>query len=540
MRDIRPWSRLLLGAVGLVLLIACANLSNLLLARSTMRQRDVAVRLALGAGRAGIARHLVAEVLLLSVAGGTVGLLLARVGLPAVVSLVPPEANSLGVTAAINGRVLVWAALLTIGSAVLVALLPVFQSARSNPQDSLKTSGRGATAARSPRRLRHALVVSEIALAVLLLAAAGLMLRSFAKLQNVELGFDPAHVLTMRLTLPAEKYRAAAINQFFQQLVDRLEQSPGVAAASVASQFPPQGPFTTMIQIAGAEASETTLPTALITAASDQHFATLGVRLLSGRVFESSDRGPAPPVAIVNEAFVSRYLPGANALGARVRTGPADQLSPPMEIVGVVTNTRNRGLREPSSPEIFVPIHQQLNNQLFVLVRGETDAAGLLPIVRQQIATLDPDQPIYAVRTMDQVMAAARFTSRFSVILFGTFAVVALSLAAIGIYGVMSYAVGARTHEIGVRMAVGAARASVLWLVLWQVLRLTGLGVLVGLAGVLALGRVMRQALFEVQPTDPVTMALVATLLASVGIVAGWLPARRASRVDPMTALRYE
>jgi putative ABC transport system permease protein len=211
-----------------------------------------------------------------------------------------------------------------------------------------------------------------------------------------------------------------------------------------------------------------------------------------------------------------------------------------MEIVGVVTNTRNRGLREPSSPEIFVPIHQQLNNQLFVLVRGETDAAGLLPIVRQQIATLDPDQPIYAVRTMDQVMAAARFTSRFSVILFGTFAVVALSLAAIGIYGVMSYAVGARTHEIGVRMAVGAARASVLWLVLWQVLRLTGLGVLVGLAGVLALGRVMRQALFEVQPTDPVTMALVATLLASVGIVAGWLPARRASRVDPMTALRYE
>jgi predicted permease len=540
MRDIRPWARLLLGAVGLVLLIACANLSNLLLARSTTRQREVAVRLALGAGRWGIARQLLAEVWLLAVLGGAAGVLLARIGLPGMVSLVPAQFNALGMTASINGRVLAWAALLTIGSAAIVALLPLFQSTRSTPQDSLKAHGRGATAAASPRRLRHALVISEIALAVLLLAGAGLMLRSFAKLQNVDLGFDPANVLTMRITLPAEQYRGAAINGFFQQLVERLGDAPGVREASVASQFPPQGPFSTPLRIEGVEASGRTLPTVLITAASDRHFAALGVPLLAGRPFERTDRADAAPVAIVNQAFVSRYLSGGKALGARVRTGPADRSSPAMEIVGVVANTRNRGVREPSSPEIFVPLHQQLNNQLFLLVRGDADARALLPLVRQQIASIDPGQPIYAVQTLAQAVAASTFGPRLSAVLFGAFAVVALTLAAIGIYGVMSYAVSARTQEIGVRMAVGADRRDVVRLVLGDVARLAATGLLAGLAGVLAAGRLMRQGLYEVQPTDPLTIALAVFVLASVALVAGWLPARRASRVNPLTALRAE
>ena len=540
MRDIRPWARLLLGAVGLVLVIACANLSNLLLARSTTRGREVAVRLALGAGRWGIARQMLAEVALLAIVGGTAGVLLAHAGLPAVVSLVPAQLNTLGVSASINGRVLAWAALLTIGSAALVALLPVFQSTRSAPQDSLKANGRGATAAVSPRRLRHALVISEIAVAVVLLAGAGLMLRSFAKLQNVDLGFNPAHVLTMRITLPAEKYRGVAINAFFQQLLERLDAAPGVRAASVASQFPPQGPFSTPFRIEGVEAADNTLPTALVTVASDGHFATLGVPLLAGRVFERTDQADAPAVAIVNQAFASRYLSGSPALGARVRTGPHDRPSPPMEIVGVVADTRNRGVRGPSSPEIFVPLHQQRNNQLFVMVRAEAAAGALLPVVRQQIAAIDADQPIYAVQTMEEAVAAATFGPRLSAILFGVFAAVALTLAAVGIYGVMSYAVSARTQEIGVRMAVGADRRDVVRLVLGDVARLVAIGVLAGLAGVLAAGRLLRQALYEVQPTDPLTVALVIVVLASVALVAGWLPAARASRVNPLIALRAD
>lgn len=540
MRDIRPWAHLLLGAVALVLLIACANLSSLLLARSTTRQREMAVRLALGAGRASIARHVLVEVALLAALGGTAGVLLAVVGLPALVSLVPTQLNTLGVTAAISGRVLAWAALLTIGSAVVVAMLPVFQLTRSAPQDSLKANGRGTTTGVSPRRLRHALVVSEIALAVMLLAAAGLMLRSFGKLQNVDLGFNPANVLTMRITLPAEKYRGQAINRFFQDLVDRIDDASGVRGVSVASQFPPMGPFTTPFRIEGSEPADHTLPSALITAASDGHFATLGVPLVAGRVFERGDRADAPAVAIVNQAFVSRYVSSGEALGTRVRTGSADRLSRPMEIVGIVANTQNRGVREPASPEIFVPLDQQLNNQLFVLVRGGGDAGALLPLVRQQVAAIDPDQPIYSVQTLEDAVAAATFGPRLSAILFVVFAAVALSLAALGIYGVMSHAVSARTQEMGVRMAVGAARHDVLRLVLGEVARLAAIGMIAGLAGVLAGGRLLRRGLYEMQPTDPLTIALVVVVLASVALVAGWLPAWRASRVDPLTALRAE
>jgi putative ABC transport system permease protein len=319
-----------------------------------------------------------------------------------------------------------------------------------------------------------------------------------------------------------------------------LEATPGVRAASVASQFPPQGPFSTPFRFEGRDSSGATLPMALITAVSDTHFTTLGVQVVSGRPFGTADRDDAPDVVAVNQAFVSRYLPGVPPLGQRIRTGPADRLSPPKEIVAVVSNTQNRGLQDPSSPEIFVPLHQQVNNQLFVLVRTKGDAASILPAVRQQIASIDPDQPIYQVRTLEETLAASTFGPRFSVVLFGVFAVVALTLAAIGIFGVMSYAVTARTQEIGVRLAVGANRRDVVWLVLGQVVRMTSIGLALGIAGVLAMGRMIRQALFEVQPGDPLTMTGVIVVLGAVALVAGWLPAWRASRVDPVNALRYE
>ena len=541
MRDVRPAARLLLGAVGLVLLIACANLSNLMLARSSSRQREMAVRIALGAARWRIARHLLAEVALVAAAGLGGGLLLAQVGLPALVSVVPTQLNTLGVTAAINLRVVGWAAVFAIGAAALVAVIPVFQSTRTSPQDALKSDSRTATASRVALRLRHSLIVAEIALSVVLLIGAGLFVRSFAMLQNVEPGFDPTNVLTMRITLPAEKYRGAAIGEFFQQALDRLETTPGVRSASVATQFPPQGPFSTGIRIDGTATNDETMPMSMITAASAGHFANLGVRLVGGRSFADTDRRDTPLVAIVNQAFARKFLPGRDALGRRVSIGPADRPSPPMEIVGLVADAQNRDMRNPPSPEVFVPLHQQTQgNQLYLLVRTTGDTGGMLAVVRQQLASIDPDQPVYNVQTLEEAVSAANFRNRFSMVLFAIFAAVALSLTTIGIYGVMSYAVSARTQEIGVRLAVGAGRRDVMWLVLRQVLGLTAIGLVLGLAGVAAAGGALRGALYGVQPLDPITIWLSAALLGAVALFAGWFPAWRASRVDPISALRNE
>jgi putative ABC transport system permease protein len=540
-REIRPGMQLLLGAVGLVLLIACANLSNLLLARSTGRRRELAVRLALGAGQGGVARQLLAEVALIGVAGAAIGLAFAYFALPAVLSLIPAEANTMDIVPSINLRVLLWAGLVSFASAALVAVLPVFHAGRTSPQDVLKADGRGATAGRAPLRIRRALIVSEVALSVVLLVGAGLLVRSFINLRNVQPGFDPFDVLTMRLTLPQEKYRGDAINEFFQRLIDRLEETPGIEAASAATQFPPQERMTLPFRVVGQAAPADTMPTALATGASANHFTTLAVPLVAGRFFSEADRADAPPVAIVNQAFAARYLPGVEPIGQRLSVGPADRPSPPVEIVGVVANTQNRDMRNAPSPELFIPLHQQrLNNQLFLLIRTADDAAARLPDVRQQLAALDPDQPVYAIRTLEDVLAADLLRNRFSMILFAVFAGVALSLAAIGIYGVMSYAVSARTQEIGVRLAVGANRRDVIWLVLKQVLRITAVGLAAGLAAVLAAGALIRQALFDVQPLDAATLASASLLLGLVALVAGGLPAWRASRVDPVSALREE
>jgi putative ABC transport system permease protein len=445
----------------------------------------------------------------------------------------------LDLQAGLTPRVLWWSLALTVASGLLVGIIPALQATRTDPHDSLKSDGR-AGGGRGGRRVRQMLVVAEIALSVVLVLGAGLLIRSALNVQRLDLGFEPRDVLTMRLTLPRERYPGEAVNTFFDNLVDRLSALPGVRSVSAASQFPPLAPFDTQFRLERSQTDATTLPNALVTVATPRHFETLRVPLHAGRLFAASDRLDTPPVAIVNRAFASRYFPGQEPIGQRLAIGSADRERPWTTIVGVVADYRNSGPAVAVRPEIFVPMRQQTAwNQLFFLVRADA-ASSLVSSVRVAVASLDPEQPIYATQTLDEALAQATFQQRISAALLGIFAAVALVLAAIGIYGVMSYSVSARTQEIGVRLAIGARRRDVVWLVLRQVLGLAGLGVAIGLAALLALGRGLESLLVGVTPFDPLTIAVVVLGLGATALVAAWAPAAKASRIDPMEAVRYE
>jgi len=540
----KPAGRILLGAVALVLVIACANIASLLLARATARQRELAVRRALGAGRTRIARQLLTESLLLAIVGGSVGLLLAYALLGPTSSLFPQQLRDAGVAATLNGRVLLY----TLGAVVLSGLLfgvaPALQGLRGGGREWLTGEGAAGrlTTSAGGRRMRNAFVVAEIALSLMLLVGAGVLLRSFTRLQHVDPGFDTRNVLTMRLSLPREQYKNDAVGTFFEDVSRRLATVPGVRSAGATTQFPPGNSFATGLTVDGQSQPTDQAPMVDITNVAGDYFQAMGYALKAGRLLTTTDDEKSPLVAVVTEGTARRFFGGGSALGRRIALGD-DTPRKWVEVVGVVADVRNHGLTEAPTPEVFVPVRQQIagwNNQLFLTIRTQSDPLAMLAAVRRTIAQVDPLQPVYAIRTLDGAFAEAVAQRRAAMLLITIFAGVALVLAAVGIYGLMSYMVNERTHEIGIRMALGAVGGDVLGMVVRQTLRLVVIGAVLGLAGALALGRALTSLVFEVKPSDPTTLAVVTVLLALVALAATLVPALRATRVTPLVALRRD
>jgi putative ABC transport system permease protein len=537
----RPAGLLLLATAAVVLLIMCVNLANVWLAQANARQRDLAIRVALGASRTAIFRSLVVETLVLAIAGVAAGIVLAWIGLGAARALIPANLKTLGLDVGMDGRVVLYTTMMATLAGLAIGIVPGVKGSLTRPEATLRDHA-GSVAPKRSLFLRHGLIVTEVALATMLLVGAGLLLRSFIRLQAVDPGFTRDRVLTMRLTLPPQKYQGEAVGAFFDDLVARVRALPGVSASAAASQFPPQINFSSRLRVEGAGGEgEGELPSANFTLVTAGFFDTLGVRLRTGRLLEERDRRGAPPVVVVNEAFMRRYLGGASPLGRRIAlagTGPAAW----REVVGVVADIRSQGLAVPAGPQIYLP-NTQLGdawNQLFLLIRTAGEPRSVLPMVRDAVRQLDPEQPVYGIQTLDEVFDAVLLQPRVSTWLMGAFAALALAIAAVGLYGVLSFAVTSRTREIGIRMALGADRTRVVGRVVGDAAVLAMVGAAIGLAGSLALGGLMSRLLNDVTPRDPATLAVVSTLLLATAVAAALVPARRASRIDPVLALRSE
>jgi len=543
--DVRRILYVLLGAVGFLLLIATANVANLLLARAATREREIAVRGALGAGRRRIVAQLITESVVLAIVSGLVGLLLAAWGAQGLLAMAPQ-----GIPRLDEVRMHVPVFLFALGVASICGvgfgLVPALRASRTPLVETLKDGARGASGTYH-RRVQRLLVVAEIALALILSAGAGLMIRSFAELQRVSPGFDPGHLLTFEVSLPSASYKEdAAVRRFYDALVQKLEAVPGVRSVGLTVSLPPNllqvtDNFMVDGQVLPPNQSA---PVGPVVMASDALFATLGVPLIRGRVFDARDEVGGPPTVIVNDALARKYLPGVDAVGRHLKIGgperPIGPKNPWMEIVGVVGDIKYSGLEAAPEPTYYMPYRQNPWNGQFVVVRTTSDPAALGSAARAAVAALDKDIPVARLRTMDDVMTASVAPPKFRTVLVTIFALVGLLLAAIGIYGVMAYAVSERTHELGVRIALGAERGDVVRLVLGEVLVLAAAGVALGLAGAFATTRLIQSLLFGVTTTDGMTFAGISALMFVTALAASYLPTRRALRVDPMTALRYE
>ncbi len=557
---IEPTLLVLWGAVGFVLLIACANAANLLLTRAVGRDREIAIRSALGASRGRLVRQLLTESLLLSGLGGALGLVLAYWGVGLAVSLVPvgiPRIHEvpIGLDASVLGFAL-GASLLT---GFLFGIAPALQAAGTGPGKALKEEGRGAIGGARGRRLRHLLVVSEVALAMVLLAGAGLMIRSFDRLQRIDLGVRTEGVLTMRIPLrPAVSGDAERVESFYDQLLERVATLPGVQAAAAVSHMPVGGGgqakgFTVEGRPPAAGLED--VPIVSARQVSPGAPAAMGFPLLRGRFVTERDTRDAPRVAVISEAIARRFFHDEDPLGKEIllewpeHLAPADALPPGgryprWTIVGVVGDVRYEGLARPPGPVVYVHLAQRSEQMLwspeFLVVRITGDPMNLAAAVREQVRAVDADQPVAEVGTLEGRVQDALGQPRFGLVLLGLFAFLAALLASIGLYGVLASSVAHRTREIGIRMALGARRGDVLKLVVGQAMALILIGMSIGIAAAFALTRLMSGMLFEVGPADPLTFATIAPVLTAVALPACWLPARRAANVDPMVALRYE
>jgi putative ABC transport system permease protein len=537
--DLRPALLLLLGAVTLVLLIACANVANLLLARAAVRAKEFAVRGALGAQRGRLLRQLLTESLLLSLLGGVLGVALAWAGVRGLVASLPPNvprADEIRVDAPVLA--------FTVGLAVLTGLLfglaPAWKTSRQDVQDTLREGGRG-TPGPAHHRVRNTLVVAQVSLALILLVGAGLLLRSFARVLAADAGFRAEGVLTAGVPLPQGRFpdeakRAALV----RQVVDSLQTAPGVRAASAA--LPLLGGWQSSFRLEGRpDPPPGQVPSADITRVTPRYFDAMGVRVREGRVFTDHDTAEAPPVAIVDETFVRDHYPGESVLGKRLRFGgPQDKDVKWLEIVGVVGHVKNYGVDEESRVEVYLPYYQSPVAGATVIVRTDGEPASLSGAVRAAVKAADPELPVFAVRTLPELVSDRTAQRRLAAVLITVFAAVALVLAAVGIYGVMSYAVAQRTQEIGIRMALGAEREQILRMVLRHGTLMAVSGVVLGLAAAFALARLITSLLFQTSAADPPTFSVVPIVLIAVALVACYVPARRATRVDPLVALRTQ
>jgi putative ABC transport system permease protein len=537
---------MLLGAVAFVLLIACANVANLLLARGTVRQKEVAVRSSLGATRGQIFSQFLTESLALAAIGGALGIGLAWGLLQVIVALLPPFTLPSEADVRLNIPVLLFTVAATMLAGVLFGCVPAFQAARLNLNDTLKEGGRtGVTGGK--HRVRHGLVLVEFALALTLLAAAGLAVHSFWNLTHVNMGFRTDHILTFNLPVPDERLKGPEqITAFYRQLIERVQGLPGITAASVSTGMPVQGTnFGMPFDIVGKPvADRSQRPGAGFNMVTPGFFPAFGIRISRGRAFTEADAAGGQPVAVVNSTFVKKYFPNVDPLTQRITVEQlipgVTNLGPPIDwqIVGVYENVRNAGPKGDGFPEIDVPFAQSPWPSVSMAVRTASDPASMSKSIGAVIRSVDPDLPMADVKTMDQLVTESLGEDRFGAVLFGGFACVALFLAAFGIYGVMSFAVAQRTHEIGLRMALGAGQGQVLGLILKEGMILGFIGLLIGFAGSYGIGRVMRGMWYGIGSIDPLAFSVVAAVLMLSALLASYIPARRATQVDPMAALR--
>lgn len=548
--EVRPTLLILLGAVGFVLLIACANVANLLLARGVSRQKEVAVRTALGATRLRLIRQFLTESTILAIIAGGLGLLLALWGVEFLVSLSPasiPRLNEIS----LDARVVAVTAGVSLLTGLLFGLAPAMQFSKPDLNETLKDVGRSSTDGRQRQRLRGVLIISELALSVVLLIGAGLMIRSFIQVQGADPGFNPENLLTMRLSLPRSKYPDFNRQiQFFQDLLERIHAQPGVQSTAIINVLPLSGSSADRsFKIEGRNPIQgESGPDEELRFVSSGYFSTMGILLLRGRDFTQRDNSESTRVVIVNQALADRYWPGEDAIGKRIAYSGLGEGKPNWcEIIGVVRNVKHAGPDIPAKPEVYLPFLQPLFSTatssigpMYLVTRSAAQPESLTGSIRGVISSVDRNQPVSNVRTMTERLSAALAQRRFNMLLLGIFAGVALLLASIGIYGVMSFAVTQRTRELGIRMALGASASDLLRLVLGQGLALTLIGVTGGLGASFVLTSLINSLLYEVSATDALTFVVVSVILIIVSAGACFVPAVRAMRVDPMMALRHE